>query len=69
MKAEIRFELCMEELSVLDGYCNATGRSRTEVVRELLAKWSKEQLHVAMVICRTAQVNPMAPEGDRRAAG
>lgn len=64
-KTEIRFELFASELSVLDGYCQATGKDRTTVIREVLGGWSKEKLHAAILICRVAKVNPMLPECGR----
>lgn len=65
---EIRFECDADEVSVLDGYCQATGKSRGEVMRQLLAVWSGEQLHVATLICRTAGVNPADPVPSRKAS-
>lgn len=64
-KTEIRFEVMATELSVLDGYCQATGKDRTTVIREVLGEWSKEKLHVAILICRVAQVNPLQSESGR----
>jgi len=64
-KTEIRFELYATELSVLDGYCQATGRDRTSVFREILDGWSREKLHISTLICRVAGVNPQAPEQRR----
>jgi hypothetical protein len=61
-KTELRFEMSASELAVLDGYCNATGRARTDVMREMLAKWSAEKLHESTVICRVAGVNPLAAD-------
>jgi len=63
---ELRFELPISDLAVIDGYCNGTGKDRTKVVKEIIALWSKEKLHVATVICRTAGVNPIASEGGRK---
>lgn len=65
-KAEIRFEAHSLDLAVLDGYCNATGKTRTDVMRALLGEWSRDRLHEATVICRVAGVNPNASEGDRK---
>lgn len=56
---EIRFELPIAVLTVIDGYCNGTGKDRTKVIREILDNWSKEKLHVSMIVCRVAGVNPM----------
>ena len=64
---EVRFEMPREELDVLDGYCAATGRSRTDVIRETLRGWSAKKLHEATLICRVAGVNPSASDRRRRA--
>jgi hypothetical protein len=65
-KTEIRFEVEPGELSVLDGYCQATGKDRTFVMREILGKWSAETLHVSTLVCRVSGRNPFAPESDRK---
>lgn len=62
---EIRFELPAPEVSVLDGYCSATGKSRTDVMRELLKTWSSAKRREAILICRVAGINPTTPEGNR----
>ncbi len=62
---ELRFELPVSDLAVVDGYCNGTGKDRTKVVKEIIAAWSKEKLHVATVICRVAGVNPMLSDKGR----
>lgn len=67
-KVELRVELPSEAVAVIDGYCSATGKSRTDVLRDMLAKWSADRLHVATVICRVAGVNPMALDADRNPA-
>lgn len=66
-KTEIRFEVDASECSVLDGYCQATGKDRTRVIRELLEKWSAETLHVSTLVCRVARRNPFEPESPRDA--
>lgn len=67
--AEIRVEVPNEELSVLDGYCSATGKVRTEVIRDLLAKWSEMKFHEATVILRVAGRNPTGSESVRSGTG
>ncbi len=67
--AEIRVEIPNDELAVLDGYCNATGESRTDVIREVLAAWSGRKLHEATIILRVAGRNPVTPESDRSNVG
>lgn len=65
MSTEVRFEIDRDALAVLDGYCQATGKSRVDVMRSLLAEWSDKKLHEATLICRVAGVNPAAPESHR----
>ena len=48
--AELRLEVPRADLAVLDGYCSASGRSRSDVVRELLSKWSSDKSHEAQTI-------------------
>lgn len=62
---EVRFDMPRDELDVLDGYCAATGRSRTDVIRETVREWSSRKLHEATLICRVAGVNPAAPDSRR----
>lgn len=49
---EVRFQMSVDDLAVIDGYCSGTGKDRTTVIREVLGEWSKEKLHVAMVTVR-----------------
>ena len=63
---EIRWEATADETAVLDGYCSATGKNRTDVIRNLLKEWSKAKQHEAIIICRVAGINPVAPEGERK---
>ena len=67
---EIRCEIPADELVILDGYIQAGGASdRTRVIRDLLAKWAKDQLHISTIVCRMARINPMASEADRPSDG
>lgn len=59
---EIRFEAEDADVSVLDGYCSARGKCRTEVIRQILKEWSEAKLHEATLICRVAGCNPTAPD-------
>ncbi|MCD8514629.1 MAG: hypothetical protein LRY31_01045 [Burkholderiaceae bacterium] len=68
-KTEIRIELQSSEVSVLDGYCHATGRSRTDVMRQMLKDWSEQRLHESTVICRVAGINPFATDISRQQSG
>lgn len=65
-KTELRIEVEADELGVLDGYVQATGKSRTDVVRVMLQEWSARKLHEATLICRVAGVNPAMPEAGRK---
>lgn len=65
-RTEVRLELDPEDLRVLDGYVNATGKTRTDVIRQLIREWADRKLHEAIVICRVAGVNPAAPDAARR---
>lgn len=62
---EVRIELPVDDLAVIDGYCNGTGKNRTAVIREVLGSWSREKLHVSMIVCRVAGVNPMESDKGR----
>jgi len=62
---ELRVELPVDELSVIDGHCQATGTDRTKVVREIIRKWSEHELHRATVILRVAGRNPDGSESRR----
>lgn len=46
---EIRLEMPREEVAVLDGFVNATGSTRAEVIREILGEWSAKQRRIANV--------------------
>lgn len=64
--SELRLDLPKKDLAVLDGYCMATGRSRADVVRELLGKWPSDKSHEAIVVCRVDGINPTASESERK---
>lgn len=51
---EIRFEAATEDVAILDGFCSATGRCRTEVIKEILNQWSAVKLREAETILRVA---------------
>jgi hypothetical protein len=63
---EVRWEATSEEVAVLDGYCSATGKNRTDVIRNLVHEWSKAKKHEAMIVCRVAGINPAMQEDDRK---
>jgi hypothetical protein len=62
---ELRVDIPADELQILDGYCMATGKSRLDLVRDLIKKFTDDQLHVAMMVCRVARINPLESERDR----
>ena len=63
--SEVRFEIDSDHLAVLDGYCQATGKSRVDVMRQLLSDWSDSKRHEAILICRVAGINPATQEPHR----
>lgn len=67
--AEIRLEVPDDELAVVDGYCAANGKGRTDVIRSLLRDWSALKASEAIMICRVAGLNPTGPESDRSLSG
>ena len=66
-KTEVRFEVESEELSVIDGFCSATDKCRTEIIKSILSEWSEKKLHESILVCRVAGVNPMASDTHRSA--
>jgi len=62
---ELRVEVEKDELTVLDAYVNATGKSRAGVIRLLLKQWSEAKLHESILVCRVARINPTDPEPSR----
>ena len=58
---EVRFDIPASDLAVLDGYCNATGKSRADFIRSLVIDWASGKLHEAIVICYIAYA--IAPLG------
>lgn len=67
--AEIRVEVPDEHLAVLDAYCSATSESRTDVIKGLLAGWSKQKFHEATLILRVAGRNPTTLRPDSTQTG
>lgn len=66
---EVRFEAPSAEVSVLDGYCSATGKNRTDVMRSILRDWSSAKLREATLICRVAGINLTSAEACRSSGG
>jgi hypothetical protein len=65
---ELRVEIPADDLSVLDGYCSATGKGRTDV-KALLADWSARKLHEATIVLRVAGRTALRSESDRSVTG
>lgn len=63
---EVRFEIPADDLAVLDGYCSATGKARTDVIKHLLVEWSERKLHEATIVLRVAGRNPTGSESSRK---
>lgn len=59
---ELRVELSKEITAVLDGYCSATGKCRTQLASEILGAWTEKKLHESTIVCRVAGVNPMVSD-------
>ncbi len=66
---EVRFDIPASDLAVLDGYCNATGKSRADFIRSLVIDWASGKLHEAIVICRVAGVDPHGADAARIRGG
>lgn len=66
---EIRFQVSVDDVAVLDGYCAGGGEDRATVMRRILRQWSERVLHQSMVICRTTGRNPFTPERRRNVPG
>ena len=66
---ELRFEMSDDDMAVIDAYCSATGRCRTEVIREILSNWAKDKLHEATLIIRVSGRNPARSESDSGRGG
>ena len=63
---EIRFEAGDQDVAVLDGYCSARGKCRTEVIKQILAEWSQAKLLEANLIVLVAGINPTISEDSRK---
>lgn len=59
---ELRVEISREITAVMDGYCSATGKCRTQLTNEILGEWAEQKLHESTIVCRVAGVNPMQAE-------
>ena len=63
---ELRVEVDSDEVSVLDWYCSATGKKRTDVIRHLLKELSNSKLHEATLILRVAGHLATPSENNRK---
>lgn len=68
-RAELRLDIDAADLAVLDGFVAATGSSRADVIRTLIAEWSERKRHDAILICRVAGINPHEAETRRPIGG
>lgn len=62
---EIRTEIPDEECAVMDAFCSATGKHRTDIVRELIKNWSVSKLHEATLIMRVHNGNTTIADRER----
>lgn len=56
---EVRIDIDVQELAVMDGFIQATGSNRTKIIGELVKKWAADKLHESIIVCRMARVNPL----------
>ncbi len=54
---ELRVEIPAFTTAVLDGYCSASGKCRTELVNQILSDWAHKEHHKAKVILRVVGNN------------
>ena len=59
---ELRLDISDELMAVIDGVAQASGKSRKEVVTEVMTPWAQQKILEAKIICRIAGINPFAPE-------
>lgn len=64
--SELRCDIKDFTAAVLDGYCSATGKCRTEVVNEVLGMWASQKHREATVILRVSGVDPVSPDTERK---
>ena len=60
--SEVRFDMDRDDLTVLDAYCQATGKARVDVMRKLLKSWADELVHTSTLVLRAKHINPLKPE-------
>lgn len=63
-KSEVRFDIPLDDLAVLDAYCHCNSLSRTSVISRLLQDWTKAKRYEAMMVCRVAGINPIRSESN-----
>jgi len=63
-KSEVRFDIPLEDMAVLDAYCLCNNLSRTAVIQNLLLDWTQDKRREATMICRVAGINPIRSESD-----
>ncbi len=68
-KVELRTEVDPSEVITLEAMVKATGKSRSDLIREILAEWSVRKEREATFVCRMHRVNALAPEFDRITVG
>ena len=62
---EIRFEAGDQDVAVLDRYCSARGKCRTEVIKQILAEWSQAKLHEQLSVMADFLDKDIAEEAAR----
>lgn len=66
---EVRVQLPKQDVEVLDALAFHEGSDRTTIVRTLVRERVEKEIHRAILVCRTAGVDPRSPDADRRVAG
>jgi hypothetical protein len=62
---DLRAKVTARTDAVLEGLNRATGKDKSEIVRDVLDKWAEDQVHAAMLIdrCLQAQGEPGIAQG------
>lgn len=57
----VEFVVEAGDYAVLDGYLKGSGRTKTDVLREILKEWSQKKHRESIYVVRVAGDNPDAP--------
>lgn len=65
--AKFTIEIPDDELVVMDGWCNATGISKTTLFTDYAREWTSKKIHESIVVCRMARINALEPQSHSNA--